>query len=327
MTRVSFVRRALVLAFMVIAILAPANACSETYPNRAIRLIVPAAAGGGLDALARIMAQRASEILGQPIVIENKPGANFTIGMDAVAKAKPDGYTLLFVSSAGITINPILFPNMPLDPMKDLMPVAITTSNPFVLLVNKSVPAASVSEFVSYLKQNPGKLNHASNSASTQLVSELFKMLAGVDYVDVNFRGGGPAVLSTEAGDTQICFVDLASATAALNSERLRVMAITTPKRYPLQASIPTLAEGGVPGYSAEAWGVLMAPTGTPHDVVKILNQAFKKALENPDVIKRINAIGNVIVGASPDEARSTLLAEAEQWRRLVKERNVKFGQ
>jgi tripartite-type tricarboxylate transporter receptor subunit TctC len=315
------------LSLTLMVVLAPGSARSETYPNRPIRLIVPAAAGGGLDALARIMSQRASEMLGQPIIIENKPGASFIIGMDAVAKAKPDGYTLLFVSSAGVTINPILFLNMPLDPMKDLVPVSITTSNPFVLLVSRSVPATTVAEFVAYLKKNPGKLNHASNSASTQLVSELFKMLAGVDYVDVNFRGGGPAVLSTEAGDTQLCFVDVASATAALSSERLRAMAITTSKRYPLRASIPTLAEGGVPGYSAEAWGVLMAPAGTPANVVKILHEAFKKALQEPDVVKRINAVGNVIVGADQDQAKATLAAEAEQWRRLVKERNVKFGQ
>ncbi len=322
----AFVRCGCVLVLALVAAFVSGTARADNFPSRSIRLIVPAAAGGGLDSLARIMAQRASEILGQTIVIENKPGANFIIGMDMVAKAKPDGYTLLFVSSAGLTINPILFPNMPLDPMKDLMPVTITTSNPFVLLVNKSVPATTVSEFVAYLKKNPGKLNHASNSASTQLVSELFKMLAGVDYVNVSFRGGGPAALATEAGDTQLTFVDLASATNALTSERVRVMAITTPKRYPLQPSIPTLAETGVPGYSAEAWGVLMAPVGTPDNVVKILNQAFKKALEHPEVVKRVNAVGNRIVGSGPDEAKATLAAEAEQWQRVVKERNVQFG-
>jgi len=322
----SVVSRLVVSAMLVVTGMAPLRA-AENYPNRIVRLVVPAAAGGGLDVLARVMAHRASEALQQHIVIENKPGANFTIGMDAVAKSPPDGYTLLFTSSAGLTINPLVFSNLPLVPLKDLTPVTITTSNPFLLIVNRSVPVTNVKEFVEYLKKNPGKLNHASNSATTMLVSELFKVLAGVDYVDVNFRGGAPAIMSTEAGTTEFCFVDVASATAAMSSERLRVLAITTTERYPLRPTIPTLAESGVPGYSATAPGVILVPTGTPAEIVSTINAAFRKALAMPDVVEKIHAAGNEIVGNSPQDARKILDAEASQWTKLVKERNIKFGQ
>ncbi len=277
--------------------------------------------------LARIMAQRVSEIWNQQVIVENKPGANFIIGMDAVAKAEPDGYTLLFVSSAGLTINPAVFPKLPLDPMRDLVPVTITTSNPFVLLVNNSVPAKSVQELVAYLKANPGKLNHASNSASTMLVSELFKARAGVDYTDVNFRGGGPAIISTEAGDTQLCFVDLASATAALSSDRVRVLAVTTADRYKLRPELPTLAEGGVTGYSAAAWGVVLAPAKTPADIIAKINAGFREALKSPEVIERIHSVGNEVFGSTSQEAVNMLSAEATQWSDLVKERHIHLMQ
>jgi tripartite-type tricarboxylate transporter receptor subunit TctC len=310
-----------------IAALQSGAAAAQSYPSRPVRLIVPAAAGGGLDVLARIMAQRVSEIWNQQLFVENKPGANFIIGMDAVAKAEPDGYTLLFVSSAGLTINPVVFAKLPLDPMRDLKPVTITTSNPFVLLVNSSVPAKSVQELVAYLKANPGKLNHASNSASTMLVSELFKARAGVDYTDINFRGGGPAIISTEAGDTQLCFVDLASATAALSSDRVRVLAVTTADRYNLRPDLPTLAEGGVAGYSAAAWGVVLAPARTPAEIIARINNAFREALKSPQLIERIHAVGNEVVGSSQEEALNTLGAEADQWSNLVRERHIQLMQ
>jgi tripartite-type tricarboxylate transporter receptor subunit TctC len=309
-------------------VLSQNNICAaQSYPARPVRLIVPAAAGGGLDVLARIMAQRVSEIWNQQVIVENKPGANFIIGMDAVAKAEPDGYTLGFVSSAGLTINPVVFPKLPLDPMHDLVPVTITTSNPFVLLINSSVPAKSVQELVAYLKANPGKLNHASNSASTMLVSELFKARAGVDYTDVNFRGGGPAIISTEAGDTQLCFVDLASATAALSNDRVRVLAVTTADRYKLRPDLPTLAEGGVTGYSAAAWGVVLAPAKTPADIVANINSAFREALESPDVVERIHSVGNEAFGSSSEEAIRILTAETDQWSNLVRERHIHLMQ
>jgi tripartite-type tricarboxylate transporter receptor subunit TctC len=310
-----------------LAVLQSGAAAAQTYPQRPVRLIVPAAAGGGLDVLARFMAQRVSEIWHQQLFVENKPGANFIIGMDAVAKAEPDGYTLLFVSSAGLTINPVVFAKLPLDPMRDLMPVTITTSNPFVLLVNNSVPARSVQELVAFLKANPGKLNHASNSASTMLVSELFKARAGVDYIDINFRGGGPAIISTEAGDTQLCFVDLASATAALSSDRVRVLAVTTADRYKLRPELPTLAENGVAGYSAAAWGVVLAPAKTPTEIITKINSSFREALKSPQLIERIHAVGNEVVGSSQEEALNTLSAEAAQWSNLVRERHIQLMQ
>ena len=213
--------------------------------------MVPAAAGGALDVIARLLASKVAENWKQQLYVENRPGANWIIGMDAVAKSAPDGYTLLFVASSGLTINPYVFPNMPLDPLRDLTPVTIATQTPFVLLLNPAVPAKTVPEFIAHLRANPGKLNHASNSATTMLVSELFKQQAKVDYLDVNYRGASQAIVATHGGTTEFCFVDLGSATAAIEGKTLRALGLTSPTRYKLNPDIPTFAEHGLPGYSA----------------------------------------------------------------------------
>ncbi len=260
------------------------------------------------------------------LYVENRPGANWIIGMDAVAKSPPDGYTLLFVASSGLTVNPYVFPNMPLDPLRDLTPVTIATHTAFVLLLNPAVPAKTVPEFIAHLRANPGKLNHASNSATTMLASELFKMHAKVDYLDVNFRGASQALVATHGGTTEFCFVDLGSATAAIEGGTLRPLALTAPTRYELNPDIPTLAEHGLPGYSVLSMTLMLAPAGVPGEIMAKLNAAFQQALEAPDVAAKLRSIGQAVMGGSSEEAAQALRAEARQWEQLIKERNIQLG-
>jgi tripartite-type tricarboxylate transporter receptor subunit TctC len=314
------------LALSAMAVM-PSPAQAQNFPSRPVKIVVPAAAGGALDVISRLMAQKVSEIWKQAVFIENKPGANWIIGMDAVAKAAPDGYTLLFVASSGLTINPFVFPKMPLDPLRDLTPVTTATSTPFVLLANPSVPAKTIPEFLAHLKANPGKLNHASNSSTTMLVSELLKQQANVDYVDVNYRGASAAMTATIAGTTQFCFVDLGSGSSAIESKTLNALGLTARTRYKLKPDIPTIAEQGLPGYSAYASTILLAPAKTPREIVDKISAAFRQALKSPDVDAKLVAMGQVVEANSSEETEKQLRPEAEQWNKLIKERNIQFGQ
>jgi len=299
---------------------------AQGFPNRPIRIIVPAAAGGALDVISRLMAIKASETLKQQVYIENKPGANWIIGMDAAAKAPADGYTLLFIASSGITVNPFVFPSMPLDPLHDLTPVTTATTTDFVLLVNPSLPAKNIGDFIRYLKANPGKLNHASNSATTMLVSELFKAQAGVEYVDVNYRGASQAIQDAASGVVQFCFVDLGTGSAAIEGKLLLPLAITGPVRSKLNPSIPTLAESGLPGYSVSSSTLLLAPANVPAEIMTQLNAAFRHSLEAPEVNSKLVAMGQVVVGNSSQETEALLKPEAAQFKKLIADRNIQFA-
>jgi tripartite-type tricarboxylate transporter receptor subunit TctC len=307
------------------ALVAAQAANAQTYPNRPVRIVVPAAAGGALDVISRILAAKVGEIWNQQLYVENKPGANWIIGMDAVAKAAPDGYTLLFVASSGLTINPYVF-SMPLDPLRDLVLVATATHTPFVLLANNDLPVKSLAEFIAHLKANPGKLNHASNSATTILNSELLKARANVDYVDINYRGASQAIIATQGGSTQFCFVDLGSGSPAIQGKTLRALGLTSPKRYELASDIPTIAEQGLPGYATDSTTLLLAPANTPKDIVEKISAAFQQARQSPDVKQKLNGIGQAVSTASLEEATAGLRAEAQQWKQLIAERGIKFG-
>jgi tripartite-type tricarboxylate transporter receptor subunit TctC len=304
----------------------PGSADAQSYPNRPVRIVVPAAAGGALDIIARLLSHKAGEIWKQQLYVDNRPGANWIIGMDAVAKSPPDGYTLLFVASAALTINPYVFANMPLDPLHDLTLATIATHTPFVLLLNQSVPAKTVPEFIAHLRANPGKLNHASNSATTMLASELFKARAEVDYVDVNYRGASQAIVATEAGTTQFCFVDLGSGMSAIEGKTLHALALTTLTRYELTPEIPTIAEQALPDYSASSMTLLLAPANVPGVIIEKINATFQQALQSPDVKDKLHAIGQGVSRGSLGEGVQALRSEAEQWKQLITDRNIQFG-
>lgn len=298
----------------------------QDYPSRPVKIIVPAAPGGALDTISRLLAQRVSQLSHAQFFIENKPGANWIIGMDAAAKAAPDGYTLLFVADSGLTVIPFVSPHMPLDPLKDLEPISAATTAPFVLLANPNLPVKSVADLVAYGRTHPGKLNHASNSATTILVSELFKQQAKIDYVDINFHGASEAIAATQAGTTQICFVDLGSATSAIESKTLRPLALTSAQRYPLAPDIPTVAEAGLRNVAATSLTLVMAPRNVPRDVVKKLGIKFRAALNTPEMVTRLRSFGQVVNDAAAEETAKELTSKAHEWQALIKERNIQFG-
>lgn len=311
--------------------LAPVGASAQgeaaSFPNKLVKIVVPAAPGGGIDMVARSVSDKLAEAWGHQVIVENRPGANFVIGTDAVAKSPADGYTLLMTSYGAITVNPIAYPNLPYDPERDLTPVMLVTTSPFVLLVNKQNSAKDMPRFVADLRARPGKFNHASNSASTILASELFKSMAKVDYADINYKGGILAAQSVAAGETDFALVDMGSALATERGGRVRALAVTTAKRSRLLPDIPTFAEGGVTGYNADAWIVLLAPAKTPAAVVDKINADLRRILQTPEVTRRIETVGNEIVASTPQEAGEVLAADARKWAKLVKERDLKFQQ
>lgn len=299
-------------------------ALAQSYPIKAVRVIVPAAPGGGLDLIARNLTQKLPQLWGQQAVVENRAGANFIVGTDAVAKSAPDGYMLLLVSSSALTINPLAYANLPYQ-ASDLAPITPVTSGNFVLIANMGIPASTVPEFLAHLRANPGKLNHASNSATTLLASELFKWMAKVDYADINYKGGALAAASTAAGETQFAIVDMGSATAYLKSSRVRALAVTSAERRKLQPDIPALSESGLKGFDITPLTLVMAPAKTPADLVARINADLLRVLAMPDVIARIEANGSEVAASSPEEAARMLRQETEQWTRLVRERNIKL--
>jgi tripartite-type tricarboxylate transporter receptor subunit TctC len=306
-------------------LLLPHLALGQGYPERPVRMIVPAAPGGGLDLIARVISGKLTEPWGRQVVVENRPGANFIVGTDAAAKSAPDGYTLLLVSSGALTVNPVVYSNLPYNPERDLTPVMIATSNPFVLLVNNNVQAKNLPEFLSLLRANPGKLNHASNSATTILSSELLKALAKVEYADINYKGGVLAAAATASGETEFCIVDMGSATAPVKGGRVRALAVTTAQRYKLQPEVPTIAESGVPGYASAAWVVILAPAKTPAEIIAKVNADLKQVLNTPEVTARAEGLGSEVLATTPEEASRMLRADLEQWARLTRERNIKL--
>ncbi len=303
------------------------GARSAIFPDRAVRIVVPATPAGALDLIARVLAQKLSEVFKQQVYVENKPGANWIIGMDAVAKSQPDGHTLLVVSGSGLSINPLALQNLPFDPFRDFTPITTLTKGAFVLVTNLDLPAGTIPEFIAYLKANPGKANHGSNSSSTILLSELFKSQTGTEFVDINYRGSAQAINDMISGAIQFCFVDYGSAVAALKGGLIRALAVTTRERYSLAPDIAPLAEQGLPNYAVDGGTVLLGPAKLPGDVLTTLNRAVEVALKSPEVSGRFPEFGSIAIGGPPEATAENLKRDTEMWRTLIKERNIHFEQ
>ena len=286
------------------------------------KIIVPAAAGGALDLISRVLVNSVSDQFKQGAYVENRPGANWVIGMNAVAKSPPDGYTLLLVSTSGFSINPHVFKNVP--PVSDFTPITTTTKGAFILLVNPKLGVKDVASFIALLKASPGKYNHASNSATTKLLSEFFKSQAGVDYVDINYRGASLAVNDTSMGVTDFCFVDYGSATNVLQDRSLLPLAVTSNGRYELSPEIPPLSDI-LPGFSVDGGTTLFGPANMNRELLGYLHGLFTTALKSDDVLTRFRAIGQIPRGADPQETARDLAAEVDRWASLIKEKNIKL--
>jgi tripartite-type tricarboxylate transporter receptor subunit TctC len=309
-----------------LALVASAACAQGAYPSKPIRFVVPYPAGGPLDSVARLLAAKVSVSVSQPVVVDNKPGAGGNIGADAVAKAPPDGYTLLMGAVATHAINPSLYASMPYDAVKDFAPITQVASTPNVLVVNPAVPAADVREFIAYAKAHPGKLDFGSGSTGSagHLAGELFKSMAGIDMTHVPYKGAAPAMQDLIGGQTHLMFDNLASALGQIQAGRVRALAVTTAKRSALAPQLPTIAESGLPGFDISTWFGVFAPAATPREVIEKLHAEFTRALAAPDVREKMLALGAEPVGSRPEEFAAYIRAEAGKYARLVKASGAK---
>lgn len=295
-------------------------ASAADYPTRPIRLVVPYAPGGGADAVARIVAKLAGDSMGQSIVIENKGGAGAIVGTDLVAKASPDGYTLLLGQSGPISINPAVYKSLPYDPVNDLTPVTMTSAYPYVLVINSKTPAATLQEFVALAKQKTGAFNYGTTGvgAANHLMSELFCAKAGVKMTHIPYRGTALAVGDCVAGNVTMVFGDPISVLPHVNSGSLRALAVSSPARSPAMPTVPTMAEGGYPGIEAIAWHGIFVPVRTPQAVVDKLNGEIVKALRNPEVADLLGKQAMSPVGNSQAEFTAFLSKDLATWKEVA---------
>jgi tripartite-type tricarboxylate transporter receptor subunit TctC len=305
------------------------SAAAQTYPGKPVRWVVPYTGGGITDVVTRIVTQKMSAALGQPIVVDNKPGANSILGSDLAAKAAPDGYTIVTVI-AGYAANVTLYAGkLPFDPLKDLVPVSLAAVAPLILTVNNNLPAKDVNELIAYAKANPGKLNFGSSGigAAAHLTCELFKQTVGIDMVHIPFKGTAPAMQAVMANDIQILVDTPSSLMPQVRGGKLRALGMFSGKRLAAYADVPTIAEAGGPPLESSTWVLFMAPGGTPKEIVNRLATETAKALREPDVRERLSQTGIEPVGNTPEQARQFLDAEIAKWAKVINTAGVKAEQ
>ena len=301
-----------------------ASPALAAFPDKPLRVIVPFAPGGGTDAITRSLGVGMAEALGQPVIVDNKPGAGTIIGTDAVAKSAPDGYTLVMATFAH-AVNPALQPKLPYDTDKAFAPIALIGVSPNVLVVRADRPYKTVAELVAAAKAKPGSLTFASqgNGTSAHLAGELFKSLAKVNITHVPYRGAGPAMTDLLGGQVDMMFATAAAARPFVSAGKMRALAVTTAHRSPAYADVPTLAESGVPGYAAESWYGLYAAAGTPKDVIARLNDAVRRAVKAEAFVKQTQSEGLAVNVGTPQELDRYVRAEEVRWRKVVKDGNI----
>ncbi|MEP6657532.1 MAG: tripartite tricarboxylate transporter substrate binding protein [Betaproteobacteria bacterium] len=324
--RIATFTAALLFHIPLLAIAPLAHGQAASYPVRPIRLVVPFPAGGATDILARAIGQRFSEVLGQPVIVDNRPGAGGNIGSELVAKATPDGYTLLMGTVGTHAINPSLYAKMPYDHVKDFAPVILVAGVPNVFVVHPSVPVRTVGEFIAYAKANPGKLNFASSGSGTSihLAGELFKVMAGVQMTHVPYKGSSPAIQDLLGGQVQLMFDNLPSALPQIKAGKLRALAVTSANRTPTLPDVPTVAEAGLPGFEASSWFGVLAPAGTPPAIINRLNAEGVKWLATPEAKEKMQNLGANAAGGTPDDFAAHIRAETVKWARVVKDSGAK---
>jgi tripartite-type tricarboxylate transporter receptor subunit TctC len=313
-------------AACVIALATPFGVSAQGYPTKPIRLIVPFAPGGNVDITARTIAPALGEALGQPIVVENRPGAGGLIGAEAVVKSAPDGYTLLMGSNSTVSVAPALYPKAPYNPVRDFAPVTILATVPFVLVVHPSVPAKSVAELVALAKARPDYLSLASagTGTSNHLVAELFEMRIGARMTHIPYKGAGPAVADLTAGQVNVMFDQLTSSMANIRGGKLRALAVTSPARSPGLPDVPTFAEAGVRDFELANITGIVAPAGTPPEVVAKLRDAAVKVLGLPVVKERFASLGVDPVGSTPAQFAAFIREDFARWQKVIADANVK---
>ena len=315
--------RLLALVLAGVALASP-PAFAQAWPDKPVRILVPAPAGSSLDVLARAIGEKLKDKFGHAVVVDNKPAAGGTVATAETARAPADGSVILLGFNGPLATGPLI-QKAPYDVQKDLAPVIITSSQPNVLAVNAELPVKTLSELVAWAKANPGKLNYASvgNGSSSHLNAELLKSMAGIDAVHVPFNGSPPAVLSTVQGETQMIFAVMQPLQAQIQAGKLRPIAVTTPKRFPLLPDLPAIAET-YPGFEALAWNGLVVPAGTPAAVVQKINAEVGAILKDPEIVKKMNGFGFDLVGGTPADFGALIKGEAERWTPVVRKLGIK---
>ena len=323
MSRLGILARIAAASF---AFVMAAHAFGQAYPAKPIRVVVPFPPGGAVDFYARVVQQPLSEMLGQPVVIDNKAGASGMVGAEAVAKAAPDGYTLLLGNIASLAINVGIYPKMPYDPLKDFTPIIRTVDVDYVLVVHPSLSVKTVAELIAYAKANPGKLSYGSAGSGSlpHLGTELFKAQTGTDIVHIPYKGGGPMVTDLLGGSVQLVIADQANLMPHVATGKLRALAVATPKRSGNAPDLPTIAESGLPGFDATAWQGLVGPAGMPSDVVNRLNDAFNKVMALPAVREKLLGGGLDPVGGTPEQFGRFIGSEIGKWSKIAKDVGAK---
>ncbi len=297
---------------------------ARTFPAKPVRIVIGLAAGGGIDVIARVVAQRMSENLGQPVLVENKPGASGMIAAEFVAKAPADGYTLMMAPSGPMVFNAVMFSKLPYAPTKDFAPVGMVASFPLIAVVNATTPVKSMRELADYARANPAKANYAASTAAFQLATELFNIQAGTQLQNITYKGTNESLTALIAGDVLTTFADSGPASAAIRGGKVRPLAVTTPKRMTAFPEVPTMAEAGFPELDVQLWAGLFAPAGTPAAIVRKLEDELAKALKHPEVLQRFNTLTVNAGGASGAELGPLIAAEIARWSAVAKKANIK---
>ncbi|MBI2316783.1 MAG: tripartite tricarboxylate transporter substrate binding protein [Betaproteobacteria bacterium] len=320
--------KAVVLLLALALALASGAVTAQGYPTKPIKFIVGFPPGGATDVIGRMFAQRLAERIGQPVTVENKPGANGIIGAEYVVKAAPDGYTLLIGASGSMAYNVgLYYGRLPYDPLKDLSPIIVFASNPLVIAVHPSVPASSIKELIALAKAQPGKLFYASGTTAFQVSVELFKMQAGANLVHVPYKGSSPSVAATVAGDVQLVLVDIPASLAQIRAGKIRALAVTGSSRVAAMPDVPTVAESGMPNYEVILWTGLFAPAGTPAAIIDKLHSELSVVLKEDSLKERLGALGafdTTLGSLSPAQFRAMHRADVNKWTKVARDLNIR---
>ena len=316
------------MAALVVAVglVAASEAPAQGYPNRSIRIVAPSTPGDAPDVIARLVAERLSAALGQQVVVENRPGAGGVVGSEIVAKAAPDGYTLIMGNAGSHGINAAVYSKLPYDILKDFAPVSQIAVAPNIFVVNPGLPVTTIPEFIAYAKARPGQLSYASggNGSSSHMSMELLKSMAGIDVVHVPYKGSTPALTDVISGQDAVMSVNMPPAVPHVKSGRLRALAVTTRSRTPSMPDLPTVAES-LPGYETVAWFGVLAPAGTPRDVVNRLSTEIARIARSPDMRERLEGMGAEPVGSTPEEFGAVMARDIAKWTALAKSVGIKI--
>ena len=320
-------RRALMLALVSLCGVVQAQAPVAPYPSKPVKLVVPYAAGGSTDQLARAVADHLGRALGQSVVVENKPGGNTIVAAEYVAKSPADGYTLFMGSSASLAVNPLLYNQLPYDPKTDFVGISMLAASPLILVVPQELPVKSVSEFIAYAKAKPGSMNFASvgNGNPLHLAGELFKVSAGIDMVHVPYNGSSPALTALIGNQVQAMFDVVLTSNPHIKSGKLRPLGVTGNKRIPLLPEVPTVSEAGLPGYEAGIWFAMVTPKATSTAIVQRLNLEVTKILRLPEMRARFDALALELIPTSPEDVAAYAAKEQGRWAKLIKEKGIRL--